>query len=60
MKSARFICLALMTKYLLKIMDVMDLLLATRVNYKKTVTLFNQILLISSLARTAFCQACLF
>ena len=37
MKSKKFHCLALMTKYVSKTMDMIDYLLVIRVNYKKSV-----------------------
>ena len=41
MKSTKFYCLVLMTKYLFKTMDMMDYLLDIRVNYKKAVILIT-------------------
>ena len=41
MKSTKFHCLVLMTKYIFKTMDTMDLLLAIRVNQKKTAILIT-------------------
>ena len=38
-KSTTFYCINLMTKYMIKTMDIMDQLLVISVNYKKTVIL---------------------
>ena len=39
MKSTKLYCLALMTKYISKAMNMMDYPLVIRVNYKETVIL---------------------
>ena len=41
MKTTEFHCLALMTKYILKKIDIIDWLLVIRGNYKKTVILIT-------------------
>ena len=41
MKSTRFICLALMIKYIFKTMDTMNKVLVIRVNGKKAVILIT-------------------
>ena len=66
MKSTKFHCFVMMTKYIFKTMDMMDQLLDIRVNYKKNYVnsiqksfFFKHVVLIFSLVRTAFLSSIL-